>query len=92
MVNFTILWQIHIDGHVGPARPFFTALLYVAVSHWDIFHSVGFASTPVKAPNAYSYRCSSKSFPCRVNARGLVLLLLLPGDVSVNPGPLLGLF
>ena len=70
---------------------FFTALLYVAVSHWDVFHSVGSASTPVKVPHAYSYCCFSKSFPCRVNARGLVLLLLLAGDVSVNPGPVFGL-
>ena len=91
MINLTILWQIYIYSHVGPMRPFFTALLYVAVSHWDVFHSVGSASTPVKVPHAYSYCCFSKSFPCRVNARGLVLLLLLAGDVSVNPGPVFGL-
>ena len=38
-----------------------------------------------------SYRLNSHEFPDSVNIRGLFLLLLLGGDIAVNPSPVMGL-
>ena len=37
-----------------------------------------------------SYKMQSHRFPKSVNARGLFLILLLGGDIAVNPGPAMG--
>ena len=68
-----------------------TALFFVAVAHRDAFiQSAGYVSTGLKLCQNCSYKIHCKEFPRYVNARGLLLLLLLSGDISVNPGPVLG--
>ena len=46
------------------------------------------ASSLPKMVGLFCYNISSKEFPSSVNARGLMLLLLLGGHVSLNPGPI----
>ena len=42
----------------------------------------------IRVTTNFSYLCSCQKFSAMVNRRGLMLLLLLGGDVSLNPGPL----
>ena len=70
----------------------FMALFTVALSHkYEWFNTrVSYISCPplIRVAKNFSYLCSCQKFSTRVNRRGLLLLLLLGGDVSLNPGPL----
>ena len=67
------------------------ALFVVALGHRSELFRTGSTSTlsplMLKIVKNFSYSCSSHKFPYSVNRKGL-LLLLLGGDVSLNPGPL----
>ena len=70
----------------------FVALFTVALAHRsECFHSSvsnTLSTTMIRIVKKISYSCSSHKFSNLVNGRGLMLLLLLGGDVSLNPGPL----
>ena len=69
----------------------FVALFIVALAHRsECFHTSVFntLSTMIRIAKNFSYSGSCHKFSNSVNGRGLMLLLLLSGDVSVNPGPL----
>ena len=61
------------------------ALLAVALAHrYEWFSTrASYISCP---PKPFSYLCSCQNFSNMVNGRGLILLLLLGGDVSLNLG------
>ena len=70
----------------------FMALFSVALAHRsEWFHtrvSNTLSTTMIRIVKKFSYSCSCRKFSNLVNGRGLMLLLLLGGDVSLNPGPL----
>ena len=69
----------------------FTALFAVALAHrYEWFSTTAsYTSCPplTRVAINFSYLCSCRKFSSMVNRRGLMLLLLLGGDVSLNPGP-----
>ena len=68
--------------------PLFTVAL-ARRSEW--FHtgvSNTLSTTMIRIVKKISYSCSCHKFSNLVNERGLMLLLLLGRDVSLNPGPL----
>ena len=69
----------------------FMALCTVAHAHrYAWFHTmVSFTSnTPLSKVRKKIYSCLCHKFPTSVNGKGL-MLLLLGGNVSLNPGPLM---
>ena len=69
----------------------FTVLFAVALAHrYEWFSTrASYTSCPplTRVAKNFSYLCSCRKFSSMVNRRGLMLLLLLGGDVSLNPGP-----
>ena len=69
----------------------FTALFAVALAHsYEWFSTrASYTSCPplTKVAKKFSYLCSCQKFSSMVNGQGLMLLLLLGSDVSLNPGP-----
>ena len=65
------------------------ALFTVAMAHrYEWFNTrVSSCPTLIRIAKNFSYICSCQKFLTIVNRRRLLLLLLL-GDVSLNPGPL----
>ena len=67
------------------------SLLHVALSHRSgQFHFQSRVDWFVKLLKNLSYKMQCHKFPTTVNARGLFLILLLSGDIAVNPGPTMG--
>ena len=70
----------------------FIALFTVVLAHrFECFHtsvSNTLSTTMIRIVKTFSYSSSCRKFSNLVNGRGLMLLLLLSGDVSLNPGPL----
>ena len=68
----------------------FTALFAVSFAHrYEWFSTrASYTSCPplTRVAKNYSYLCSCRKFSSMVNRRGLMLLLLVGGDVSLNPG------
>ena len=80
-----------MDGYVFPMRAFVHKLSSVALAHSDVlFHSPRHLPPSVKFCHTYSYKFLSRGFPSHVNCRGLMLLIWLAGDISLNPGLVLG--
>ena len=75
----------------SPRLLLFMALFAVALAHRHDWFSTRASYTPcpplTRVAKNLSYLCSCRKFPTMVNGRGLMLLLLLGGDVSLNPGP-----
>ena len=75
----------------SPRLLLFIALFAVALAHRHDWFSTraSYTSCPplTRVAKNLSYLCSCRKFPTMVNGRGLMLLLLLGGDVSLNPGP-----
>ena len=69
----------------------FMALFTVALAHrYEWFSTrASYTSCPplTRVGKNFSYLCSCRKFSSMVNRRGLMLLLLLGGDLSLNPGP-----
>ena len=70
----------------------FMALFTVALAHRYEWFSIraSYTSCPplTRVGKNFSYLCSCRKFSSMINRRGLMLLLLLGGDLSLNPGPL----
>ena len=70
----------------------FVALFTVTLAHRsECFHtslSNTLSTTMIRIVKNFSYSGSCRKFSNSVNGRGLMLLLLLSGDVSLSPGPL----
>ena len=70
----------------------FVALFTVALAHRSecFYTSVSntLRTTMIRIVKKFSYSGSCRKFSNLVSGRGLMLLLLLGGDVSFNPGPL----
>ena len=70
----------------------FVALFTVALAHRSVcFHtsvSNTLSTTMIRIVKNFSYSGLCRKCSNSVNGRGLMLLLLLTGDVSLNPGPL----
>ena len=68
------------------------SLLHVALSHRSgQFHLQSRVDWFVKLLKNLSYKMQCHIFPKTVNARGLFLILLLSGDIAVNPGTTMGI-
>ena len=69
----------------------FMSLMHVALSHRSgQFHLHSREDCFVKLLKNLSYKMQSHRFPKSVNASGLFLILLLGGDIAVNPGTAMG--
>ena len=68
------------------------ALFTVALARRYEWFNTGVSNTScpslIRVAKKISYFCSCRKFSTMVNRSGLMLLLLLGGDVSLKPGPL----